>query len=556
MAVLAIPLVSGLAATAMLPAGFTMLGMSAFGLGWAVGGMAASYLLAPDSEGPRLSDLAAGGSSYGTAIPLCYGTTKVPGNVIWASDLIEAEHTESAKGGPEYTSYTYSQHLAVMVCAGPVTGIRKIWANGKLILDASATNTGATGQSSGIRVYLGDETQVADSLLETYLGAGNVPAHRGYCYVVFDNLQLADYGNRAPSFEFEVVSVGTLARPAYDELFTETIFTLSGGSSVYDEYTNLIHYQDSWTVVNLFDVVRREWVGSYNLPMQTWRIFKGPGNVIYGMGQYDMYKMDYVSGETMEIWTGNVSVTGAYRPYDFTFISVEDATVYQLKDGASTVETVAVFPGVIWQSLVIAGEYVVLHSDYSKRIGVLNWANTIVLDFSIGTPTGSATWADTGTYDSTRNRVHFVDPDKYTIWTVNLDDLTVTSTYVTGSGSLCKPTYLASDDSLVVGDNYTYAPTVSRIDPYTLQLIEEFALPANNTGRIHEYARSPDKALLLDDGPSSSYNAGFVSLHERITPSQVALSSIVSDLCERAGLDAADYDVSDLTDMVDGYKTT
>lgn len=561
MAALAIPLIAsmaaGTAATAMgVAASATFMGMTAAGWGWALGSMAASYMLAPDSEGPRLSDLAAGGSSYGVPIPLCYGTTKLGGNVIWASDLIETENTESAKGGPEYTSYSYSQHLAVMVCAGPVTGIRKIWANGGLIMDASATNTGATGQTSNIRIYAGDETQIADSLLESHIGVGLVPAHRGYCYVVFDGLQLEDYGNRTPSFEFEVVSVGDLARPAYDSLFTESWFTMSGGSAVYDAYANLIHYQDTYSVVNLFDIDRREWMGSYNLPMNTWRIFPGPGTTIYGMGQYNMYKMDSLSGETLETWAGNVSVTGAYRPYDFTFISVEDATIYRLKDGAGAVETIAVFPGVLWQSLVIAGEYVVLYSDYSKRIGVLNWANTIVLDYSIGTPPGSTSWIDTGTYDSTRNRVHFVASDKYTIWTVNLDDLTVTSTYVTGSGSLYKPTYMSSTDLLVVGDNYVSAPTVSQIDPDTITLIDEYSLPSNKQGRIHEYTRSPDKSLLLDDGPSYTYNAGFVSLHDRITPSQVALSSIVADLCERAGLEATDYDVTGLTDMVDGYKTT
>src|SRR3546814_8373576 len=35
-------------------------------------------------------------------------------------------------------------------------------------------------------------------------GAARTPAHRGFSYVVFEDLQLADYGNRIPSLTFEV----------------------------------------------------------------------------------------------------------------------------------------------------------------------------------------------------------------------------------------------------------------------------------------------------------------------------------------------------------------
>jgi hypothetical protein len=38
-----------------------------------------------------------------------------------------------------------------------------------------------------------------------------------------------------------------------------------------------------------------------------------------------------------------------------------------------------------------------------------------------------------------------------------------------------------------------------------------------------------------------------------LSPSPVALSAIVSDLCVRAGLTAPDIDVTALTDLVDGY---
>jgi hypothetical protein len=55
-----------------------------------------------------------------------------------------------------------------------------------------------------IRVYLGDESQTPDSIIEAAMGAGNVPAFRGTCYVVIDGLLLRDWGNRLPQFTFLV----------------------------------------------------------------------------------------------------------------------------------------------------------------------------------------------------------------------------------------------------------------------------------------------------------------------------------------------------------------
>jgi hypothetical protein len=52
--------------------------------------------------------------------------------------------------------------------------------------------------------YLGDETQTANSVMQTRLGSTNVPAYRGLAYVVFDNLQLEKFGNRHPKFDFEI----------------------------------------------------------------------------------------------------------------------------------------------------------------------------------------------------------------------------------------------------------------------------------------------------------------------------------------------------------------
>jgi hypothetical protein len=53
-------------------------------------------------------------------------------------------------------------------------------------------------------IYLGSEEQIPNAMLESYLGAGNVPAFRGTVYICLTNLQLEDFGNAIPQFTVEV----------------------------------------------------------------------------------------------------------------------------------------------------------------------------------------------------------------------------------------------------------------------------------------------------------------------------------------------------------------
>jgi hypothetical protein len=55
-----------------------------------------------------------------------------------------------------------------------------------------------------LNTYTGSRTQMPDDIIEAALGIGEVPAYRGTCYFVIDELQLADYGNTLPTFKVEV----------------------------------------------------------------------------------------------------------------------------------------------------------------------------------------------------------------------------------------------------------------------------------------------------------------------------------------------------------------
>jgi hypothetical protein len=169
-------------------------------------------------EGPRLQELALQTSSYGTPIAQVFGTMRIGGCVIWATDLRESRTTSSGgKGQPSVSNYSYSASFAVALSGRPVAGVGRIWADGKLLRGAA----GDFKSSTGFRLHAGGEHQAADPLIMAAEG-GLAPAHRGVAYAVFEDLQLADYGNRIPSLTFEVfgdagaVSIGGIARDISD----------------------------------------------------------------------------------------------------------------------------------------------------------------------------------------------------------------------------------------------------------------------------------------------------------------------------------------------------
>jgi hypothetical protein len=126
---------------------------------------------------------------------------RVAGTVIWATDLKE-ERSKSGggKGQPKTVNYSYSANFAVALSGRPILAVRRIWADGKLLRGAAGDFKTATGY----RLHLGGEDQDVDPLIAAVEGAGEAPAYRGVAYAVFEDFQLADYGNRIPSLTFEV----------------------------------------------------------------------------------------------------------------------------------------------------------------------------------------------------------------------------------------------------------------------------------------------------------------------------------------------------------------
>ncbi len=172
-------------------------------------------------EGPRLGDLSVQTSSYGSHIPKLFGRTRVSGTVIWATDLREErQRVSGGKGKPKQTTYSYSASFAVALSARRAARIGRIWADGKLLRGEA----GDFKTQTRFRFYTGDERQAVDPFIASAEGAGQSPAYRGLAYAVFEDLALADFGNRIPSISFEVIAdEGDVSLSTIAEALTPTL---------------------------------------------------------------------------------------------------------------------------------------------------------------------------------------------------------------------------------------------------------------------------------------------------------------------------------------------
>lgn len=190
-------------------------------------------------EGPRLSDLSAPRSSYGSGIPIVWGKCRLGGNLIWATNLKEVVKKSKKRGkglGPktQSTEYTYFANFAVLLCRGPIVRVHRVWLNGKLAYEYG----GAGNQffNTYARIYTGTTNQNPDPMVQNTVSVvandyglspdpgtraaeiaqieqtygvtitNQQPGYRRRAYLVFEGLPLADYGNSIPAVSAEVIA--------------------------------------------------------------------------------------------------------------------------------------------------------------------------------------------------------------------------------------------------------------------------------------------------------------------------------------------------------------
>jgi len=194
--------------------------------GWMIGSAVGGYIDPEQVYGPRLDDANETTAQDGIPIPFGWGTFPCHGNVIWRDRLYE--HEESSRGGKggstENITYRYTRSYAIGICEGPITGILIVKLNGKIVYDArtdeALTAAGYTADDiaqsraamtkwlQNVTFYLGTETQTADPTIEAVEGVGNVEHYLGLAYMVVEDDDLTDFRGAIPQYEFVVTKEG------------------------------------------------------------------------------------------------------------------------------------------------------------------------------------------------------------------------------------------------------------------------------------------------------------------------------------------------------------
>lgn len=143
---------------------------------------------------PKLASLQYQTSAYGAVVPVCYGSVRIPANLLWFANFTAIPHTESqtvGKGGgggstQSNTTWTYTADVILGLCEGPIASIYYLWRDKDMIgWDSPAwcyTNfLGAPSQSPWGQVTV-------DGLPDQALGYG------GIAYLAAASLDLGGSG--------------------------------------------------------------------------------------------------------------------------------------------------------------------------------------------------------------------------------------------------------------------------------------------------------------------------------------------------------------------------
>jgi hypothetical protein len=488
----------------------------------------------PTLQGPRLNDLKVQVSTYGTFIPINYGATRHAGNVIWSTPKIETKHTSGGgKGGsskPKEETYTYSQSFAIALCEGPIIGVRRIWANGKIIYNLGAyANTGTVSASNriatGFRVHTGSATQLPDALIQANVGIANCPAYRDTAYIVFENLELANFYNQTPNLEFEIISAGATANLRRISLVTQDP-TLIGFGGNLNSYTPPGVNLGSPVILSADGVLRVSVVGIDSTSKVPVYIFDLDGNYIGtdSRRENENFPPMYITainayGHPIGLMDGmpvvlvhSTDVIGAFSS------QIVINGVYELTRNLPRGESII--------SLTLSADGKRLLVITSDNVSLTKWymlnSNADIL--SAGTST---------TLDNSTFGYGVAGGGTPSIWSASMmenDYSTVWGCYTQSAGPVVY--YKINGSNLTLGETFNGA----------------FVGKGGSYPSI--YANNGMAWVVSGDIVESFTRTASVSL------TTTSVSSVVSDICIRAGLQPSDIDVTQLSDICDGYTVT
>jgi len=151
-------------------------------------------------------------SVYGLTLPVIYGATRVPGNMIWYGDfksVAQTQNTGKGGGNTVITGYTYYASFAIGICEGEIAGINSMWKNGvsaPLTGTASILSAFGKGNVDGFTVFTGAPSQSKWGYLTTFDSLKSLN-YNNLSYICTSNYNLGSSAT-LPEFTFEVFGHG------------------------------------------------------------------------------------------------------------------------------------------------------------------------------------------------------------------------------------------------------------------------------------------------------------------------------------------------------------
>jgi len=566
-------------------------------LGWMIGSAIGGYVDPEQIEGPRLKDARTQTSRDGIVIPFGWGTFPLAGNIIWQQPTVtEHKNTETqGKGGPEVTTYTYTRSYAVGLCEGPVAGLLQIKRNGKLVYDARedaillAEYEESLGPVSTVddwfnrlriqramnarfiencEIYLGSETQTPDPTIESYKGIGNVPAYRGLAYIVVTDDDVTDMQGAIPQLEFVVVAEGTIVSEGTDDLFpgrvaafVDTDFPLDEPESSY-EFTGYLGNKGLGGIGGSTEIYSADTIAEI---IEYFSDFDYSG---YGGGT--RAPSNYLG---YSAYTGTITNPG-------TGLVIDTFKVSNIVAQPSVTDNEALV--LVYNDLVPDSAHVSIGYTGYCAIGdnIEQDGRGTVAKLFPSNPGGQYSLMEScggtdlyGLYPLcirvTRKRLpprplsemggYTVIPDAPGYVVNEVGEVFQDTAYeeVNGIYRVLALSSTAPEDSRQQYQWYEHGPVLENTDPnfdsepywtpHYAAAVTAGTLPAG-------WVYSPGSASAY---PSTNVTTVWrldVTPSEQLSPDMVLLATIVAGLCERDGLTSDEYDVSDLTDLVRGFR--
>lgn len=550
-----------------------------FMLGSALGGIVSPTRI----RSPGLKDAPIQTAQEGVKIPFGYGRFTCPGHLLYCSDAEEHIRKEGGKGGgPVVETPYYTRNYAIAICAGPRDGsgviVTQVRRNGKLVYDITPTSTIRGKNAKFLRkatIYPGTETQGVDPTLEAIFGVGNIQPFKGLSYVMFEDDECPNAA-AVDSFDFTVQNCGSVTNlldtttqfivvPAqndtvYTATRTATYTTRTGGLSGGTIFSHVGAWYDCAVAIedtgqfwrSLDDGVT--WVEATTAPVAN-RTYRG---IAHGNGRW----VALAAGNAGDSGNTYVSVsTDAGDNWTETLIASIDApqaiafggAVFVVVTGLAGTGIHKSTNGTSWTAVQAATSLEAVHFNGTE------WLAVGLGGKCYSAPANASAWtltaASTAGVSSFRTLcgqpgyfiAHAAEPDG--IWRSTDSGANWTSVGASAAPPVCAASGAGVD--ILSDTSNTWWTTDAGL---TFNAENPPHVP-NDIAYI-----APDDGWLVvpdADGLYADEDGVLVTDYadtQEASDCSVTVGEIVADLCDRVGLDPDEYDVTELTDEIDGYR--